>query len=407
MLAGGAIVTSHDARREHVLRLLAEQTECPIVACVVLRNSAMNRAATRPTATHPAACAGLELPRWARIAAFGFSLTCAMSWVSFAAAEEATASSAVSRVKRASAEKQASSTDRKAAAEDKAAAQALFDQGRELMERGQPEAACALFEESETLDSGLGTRYHLADCYESIGKLASAHTLFLQIAAEAAARGQAKREEVARERAEAVQPRLSKLTIEVPHPQRGNLAIARDGKRVGRPQWGLPVPVDPGVHRVEASGPGLVSWSAEIEVSGEPGVSTVIVPPLAADHGESFFDSTSRKIGLGALGVGVGTLALGTIFAIQASSKNDESNRAGCSTNGCPNDQSLTLRRQALQAGNRATWATGVGVAGLGAAAVLFWVLPDHDDEGEQSEDVRVSSAVDTRGAALRVEGRF
>lgn len=290
---------------------------------------------------------------------------------------------------------------------DRAAAQALFEQGRELMARGRAKEACPRFEESQRLDSGLGTQYHLATCYEAVTRLASAHTLFLEVAAQARILGQARREQLARERADALVARLTKLTIEVPHEQAPELLVERDGSFVGRAQWGLPVPVDPGVHRVRASAPGLSTWVVEIDVPNDAGVHTVSVPPLAAARESSFFTPTSRKAGLVALGVGVATIGLGSVFAIQAHSKNQDSNEAGCVESGCPDAQSQALRRQALDAGNRATWAMGLGALGLGTAAVLFWVVPGLQATEGGGHDVSIEPVGSLRGASVRVAGRF
>jgi len=168
-------------------------------------------------------------------------------------------------------------------AADRAAAQALFEQGRVLLAQNNTEAACSRFEESERLQSGLGTQYHLADCYEAVGKTASAHALFLEIAARARDLDQTSREEVARQRAAAVEPKLIKLRITVPQASGQDVLVERDGSRVGRAQWGLGVPIDPGVHRIRALGVGLVPWQTEIKVPPKPGLITVSVPPLMSD----------------------------------------------------------------------------------------------------------------------------
>src|SRR6266498_2939701 len=73
--------------------------------------------------------------------------------------------------------------------------------------------ACPKLGESQRLDPGVGTQFHLADCYERIGQTASAWAGFLEAASGAKALGQTEREKVARERAAALAPRLSKLTI--------------------------------------------------------------------------------------------------------------------------------------------------------------------------------------------------
>jgi hypothetical protein len=287
---------------------------------------------------------------------------------------------------------------------DRAAAQALYEEGRALMEQGRAADACPRFEESERLEPGLGTRFHLATCYEALGKLASAHALFLDVAAEAAQRKQAEREKVARERARAVEPLLSRLTIEVPFASSPALQVERDGKVVGSAQWGLPVPVDPGVHRVSASAPGREPWAAEVSVPSEGGVTRINVPPLP-EHSQPFFAPLSRKVGLAALGVGAGTLALGGVFAAQAISKKNASDREGCGEQVCTSPAGLSLRREALAAGDRATWAMGLGLVSVGAAAALFWVWPTSDD-GEPT-NVELSPVADLRSASLRLSGRF
>jgi len=59
---------------------------------------------------------------------------------------------------------------------DVAAAQALFERGRALMAQRRVAQACPLFEESQRLDAGIGTQYNLANCYEAMGRFASAYT---------------------------------------------------------------------------------------------------------------------------------------------------------------------------------------------------------------------------------------
>src|SRR6185295_2178843 len=117
-----------------------------------------------------------------------------------------------------------------------AAAQALFEQGRALMAQGHAADACGKFEESQRLDPALGTQFNLANCYEQLGKLASAYALFTQVAATAHATGQQQREAVARARAEAVKPKLTKLTIVVPTAGSHKLRVERDGMEVGEAQ---------------------------------------------------------------------------------------------------------------------------------------------------------------------------
>src|SRR5262245_29076470 len=92
-----------------------------------------------------------------------------------------------------------------------AAAEAAFDEGKRLAAKRLYEEACAKFEESQRLAPASGTLLNLADCYERLGRTASAWATFRAAAAEARARGKAARDEEARARAAALEPRLSKL----------------------------------------------------------------------------------------------------------------------------------------------------------------------------------------------------
>src|SRR5271165_2568006 len=113
--------------------------------------------------------------------------------------------------------------------EDVARADALFNAAKALTDAGQYADACAKFAESKRLAPGLGVTLYLADCYEHIGRTASAWTEFR--AAEGLARERSdKRADVARARAQALEPKLDRLTIEIaPSVPRVGLSILRDG----------------------------------------------------------------------------------------------------------------------------------------------------------------------------------
>ena len=49
--------------------------------------------------------------------------------------------------------------------QQKAAAEALFDEGKQLLSQGQFENACRLFEQSQEIDRGVGTLLYLGDFF--------------------------------------------------------------------------------------------------------------------------------------------------------------------------------------------------------------------------------------------------
>lgn len=140
-------------------------------------------------------------------------------------------------------------------ATDKATAEILFRQAREKLAAGAYAEACPAFEASQKLDPAVGTLLNLADCYEKIGRTASAWAYFTEVAGKSAATGQAKREAVARQRALALVPRLARISIRL-LGDGGGRTVRRDGTLVDKALFGTAVPVDPGDHLIEVSVPG-------------------------------------------------------------------------------------------------------------------------------------------------------
>src|SRR5688572_14521079 len=105
-------------------------------------------------------------------------------------------------------------------AQHKAAAEALFDEGRSLAGQGQYEAACQRFEQSQAMDPGVGTLLYLGDCYERVGRVASAWAMYRAAASAAGAAAQVERSRIASERAQRLTPYLSKLVLAVPAENR-------------------------------------------------------------------------------------------------------------------------------------------------------------------------------------------
>ncbi|MFO0586690.1 MAG: hypothetical protein U0441_04095 [Polyangiaceae bacterium] len=161
---------------------------------------------------------------------------------------------------------------------DAAAAQALFDQAKKLMGEKRYSEACAKFEESQKQDPGLGTQTNLAICYESLGRTASAWSLYLDVASQAKATNQTEREKKARDAAKALEPKLSKLTVQVLSPAK-LIEVRRNGEIVSQAMWGTAIPVDPGLIKLTATAPDRSSWEKSLTVD-KPGETVVTVPEL-------------------------------------------------------------------------------------------------------------------------------
>jgi hypothetical protein len=153
-----------------------------------------------------------------------------------------------------------------------AAAQALFDQAQAAMDRSDWATACPKLEEvTRLLPNGVGGQLVLAKCYEGAGRLASAWTTYVLAQATAAQAHRSAEEAQARERAEALKPRLARIVIDVSDAARSlpGLSVERDGVAVGAAQWGTPVPVDRGKHVVTAAAAGKQRWEKIVEVTAD------------------------------------------------------------------------------------------------------------------------------------------
>jgi hypothetical protein len=284
-----------------------------------------------------------------------------------------------------------------AADHDEAAARVLFSEGRKLVDSGRYAEGCAKFAESLKLDPGVGTSFNLADCQERIGRTASAWARFLDVATATKLEGQQERERVARARASALEPRLSRLTIAVGAKMAG-LVIERDGLPIDAAAWGVPVPIDPGPHLVVARAPGAKEWSQTTSIPEGPSTVLLAVPPLEslpsrlepaailarADAAPSLAvrpspDLEPRRawsppvLVLGTLGAVV--LSTGSVFALALSSENEEA-KALCPESKCRNSEEKR-RHDALVTDARrdravAFIAAGVGTSALVAAAYLL-----------------------------------
>jgi hypothetical protein len=263
------------------------------------------------------------------------------------------------------------------ASDTKAAANALFDEGKRLIAAGDVDHACAKFEASMQLVDQLGVRLNVADCHERQGRTATAWAEFSEAASQAGKRGDA-RAAYARQRAEALEPRLTKLAISVPPANRPpGLVVRRDGVVVPSEAFGTPLPVDPGSHTITASATGDQTWSTRIEARKSGEVIAVEVPRLIAMRRIDEPDPRSRRRLLG-LGVGAGGIALvggAVALGLEARSKWG-SVGAHCDANQVCDAEGVSINHRARLYGNAGTIVGGVGLAALIAGTVLYVTAP-------------------------------
>jgi hypothetical protein len=142
---------------------------------------------------------------------------------------------------------------------DAQVAQALFDEGRELMDAHDYLRACPLLERSQKLDPGGGTLLNLAICWEGAGKLARASAAFADSLALARHDARRDREQIALAHLDSIAPRLPKLRLALREPMAA-LVVYFDDVIEGPEVLGALTPVDPGFHRVRVTAQGRQPW---------------------------------------------------------------------------------------------------------------------------------------------------
>jgi hypothetical protein len=293
-------------------------------------------------------------------------------------------------------------------AADLAMAETLFREGKQLMGEGKFDQACPKLQESLRLDPVAGgTLLTLALCHEGAGKTATAWAEFNDAKAAAARDGREDRVKLAQRHIDAIEPRLSRLTIQVPPPVAAieGLSIQRDGVANGRAVWGVAIPVDPGRHTITATAPGYESWTSVALVGPDAARVLIAVPamrpaaqkaPVAAappppSKPESKpaqsvpeADKPTTKgapvVGYVVGGVGIVGLGLGSYFGLQAMSKRSEVETA-CPNNACSTQQDVDKNDEARTAATISNVALGVGLAGTIVGAYLIFGQDNENDD--------------------------
>jgi hypothetical protein len=306
-----------------------------------------------------------------------------------------------------------------------AAAEALFTEGRRLVNEGDFANACPKFAESERLDPSVATLLNLGACYEKAGRTASAWATFREAVSAAQA---AKRDDylqIAQKRAMALEPTLSRVIISQHDASATGVEIKRDGVAVSQAELGVPIPVDPGQHVIEASAPAKKPWQATLTVAAGAPPATVEIPPLEdapaapsppvlatppppADTQSSQVvtpprdegaGNTQRLIGIVTGAVGVVGLGIGTAFVLSAHSDYNDS-LSNCTTNkNVCNASGVSERNSALTSGNIATVAYSIGAAAVAAGVVIWLTAPS-----SQPASPRVGLVPAPGGAFVRGE---
>lgn len=280
-------------------------------------------------------------------------------------------------------------------ADEIADAEALFNQAKELRDAGNYEAACPMFEDSQRLDPQLGTLINIADCYEKLGKWATAWARY-KAAIEIAEKRGDDRIHFVQEGKERVEPKVPKVVVAVSSAAE-ELTIERGGVTLSSTMYGVELPVDPGTVPVTISRGDTVLETRQVEAregevarleldlaaiaaahppppDPEPAIETVRVPAQP-------YDPTHRNIGIivGAVGATAvlvaGGLEIAALVKKGQATEPDSCVGKFCSAAGLGDAESAKTFAEAGQ------WLGIGGLVTLAVGATIFFTAPSEPDE--------------------------
>jgi hypothetical protein len=304
----------------------------------------------------------------------------------------------------------------------------LFDRGLTLMREGKFAEACEQLEQSQAIEVGIGTMLYLADCYEHLGRTASAWALFREASSAARAEGQSERAQQGASRAALLEPKLSKLSVSVAAENKlSGLVVLVNGVNLVSGVWGVPVPVDPGESHIQARAPGYIEW-ATVQAVPPSGSVNVVVPMLQRDFATASVaeapapapqagsqpsaaataavDSDTgwaaqRTVSIVVGATGVVALGVGTYFGLRALSKDSDADElCEVSAPGCSSPDGVELAEQA----NSAATVSNVFVFG-GAALLVTGVVMYLTAPSEKAPALAFGG--DATGAHMTLRGEF
>lgn len=270
-------------------------------------------------------------------------------------------------------------------------ADALFREGRALMNNGDFQKACNKLEQSYRLDPAAGTAVNLGDCFDKIGKVGSA--LLAYQAARALLDADDARLKPVAEQISKLARRTPKLVVTLGAKAPDKTVVRRGGRDV---ELGVSIPLNPGTHALIVSAPQraprrylvLLGEADSREVVVEPGGATDTDPAQGRQQvspDEAVESSSLRTWGYVVGGAGLGTVAFGTYNLFDHRIREielDDSCKPGAPGPDCTDDN----RDASNAAGKRAAWGLGVGLGLVGVGAYLL--LRDAKTRGTPAKKV-------------------
>jgi hypothetical protein len=287
-------------------------------------------------------------------------------------------------------------------APDQAAqAKQLFDDGRKLADAEKWQEACDTFAKSYALDPAPGTELNIGNCEEHLGHLAIAWRKFDDAAKKYP---DADRIKYARDRADALAPKLAPLTIKLADPAGATVKI---GDAPVPPAAEITTMVDPGDVTIEVTMPGRAAETRTVHaVAGQASVAdfgTAAQPP--ADTVPATMSSVHRQhkrvvMAETITAIGSAGVVTGVVLGLVARSKYNTAVHDHCTGGDQPvcDGTGFTSANNAITLANAGTVIGIVGVGAIIAGGVVYFTAP---------KELVVTPTASGQGAGISISGTF
>ncbi|MGO8996344.1 MAG: hypothetical protein ACLQVI_23775 [Polyangiaceae bacterium] len=201
------------------------------------------------------------------------------------------------------------------------AARELFREGTEDADAGRFAEGLQKFKRVAAVKETAAVRFNLARCEEALGKIGAALADFEL--AEREGHQDPKAEDVgklAHDRADALRPRVPRLTLVPPSPPPPGMAVSLDGGKLASATLGIALPIDPGAHVVDATATASAPFHLELTLGpGEAKSVPISLPSASPTPTGDAHDQVPLKdkpVSSSQHTLGWVTLAAGGLFAI-------------------------------------------------------------------------------------------
>jgi hypothetical protein len=271
------------------------------------------------------------------------------------------------------------------------AARELFQDAEKDEDAGRWADAFAKLKRVAEVKPTAGVRYHLALCEEHLGQIATALGDYTTAEGQARAEGAQDVLRLVGKQISALSPRVPRLTLHLV-PDAPDSKVWLDGVAVARALLDVAMPVDPGVHRIEAEAPGRPRTGATVTLQEHDStvldvtLSTPVTParalapaplvaavPRTVSGPDGGGDGSPSRLAAVVTTSGSVALAAGGVAAFVVAGSAQANGQRQCASVARPDPNACDSERTTVRIWDFTAAGAWIAAAALGTLSVVLW----------------------------------